>query len=69
MKEWYNDKLQLDRVDNNKWYSKDNCRWVTAKQNCNNTRKNKIITYNWETHTLSERARELWMNVHTYIMM
>jgi hypothetical protein len=25
--------LQLDRIDNNKHYSPDNCRWVTAKEN------------------------------------
>jgi hypothetical protein len=30
-------KLQLDRIDNDKGYSPDNCRWVTAKENnpCN----------------------------------
>ncbi len=27
---------QLDRSDNNKGYSADNCRWVTQKENCNN---------------------------------
>ncbi len=25
--------MQLDRIDNNKGYSKENCRWVTAKEN------------------------------------
>lgn len=30
---------QLDRIDNYKGYSKDNCRWVTAKENSNNKRK------------------------------
>ena len=33
-------KLQIDRVDNNKGYSKDNCHWVTAKENSNNRRNN-----------------------------
>lgn len=27
---------QLDRIDNNKGYSKENCRWTTARQNTNN---------------------------------
>lgn len=26
-------KLQIDRIDNEKGYSPDNCRWVTAKEN------------------------------------
>lgn len=31
-------RAQLDRIDNNKGYSQRNCRWVTAKENCNNRR-------------------------------
>lgn len=29
----------LDRIDNDKGYSKDNCRWATAKEQSNNTTK------------------------------
>jgi hypothetical protein len=28
--------LEIDRVDNNLGYSKDNCRWATHQQNCQN---------------------------------
>jgi len=35
-------KHQLDRTNNNRGYSKDNCRWVTKKQNACNTRTSKI---------------------------
>lgn len=30
--------LEIDRIDNSKGYSKDNCRWVTHKENMNNRR-------------------------------
>ena len=34
----YNDGLEIDRVDNSKGYSPENCRWVSHKQNQNNRR-------------------------------
>jgi hypothetical protein len=39
----------LDRVDNNKGYSIDNCRWATPSEQMSNTRQNVIITYKDET--------------------
>jgi len=38
--------LQIDRIDNNKGYSKENCRMVTSKENCRNTsRVYQVIVY------------------------
>jgi hypothetical protein len=44
----------LDRIDNEKGYSKINCRWVTTAVNNRNKRSNRMITLNGETRSLVE---------------
>lgn len=58
----YRDDLTIDRIDNNKGYCPENCRWVTQKVQCNNKRNNNLLTYNGETLTISEWAQRLNVN-------
>lgn len=50
----YSDNLTLDRIDVNKGYSPENCRWATFKEQANNTRRNHLLTYKGETKTLQQ---------------
>ena len=53
------DHMELDRIDPNGDYTKENCRWVSRLENINNTRRNKYITYLDKTLTISQWAREI----------
>lgn len=54
----YTSVLTIDRVDNSRGYSPDNCRWTTHKVQNNNTRRNIII----EDTTLTLKCEELGIN-------
>lgn len=58
----YKDNLTIDRIDVNGNYEPSNCRWVTMKEQNNNTRKNASYTYNGKTQTLKQWAEEYNLN-------
>lgn len=52
-------KVFLDRIDNEKGYSKENCRWVNATQSAENRKSTRWLTFKGETLTMTSWARKL----------
>lgn len=50
----YTDNLTIDRIDNYRGYSPDNCRWVTKEFNSAHQRTTHYVTVNGITHTFPE---------------
>lgn len=48
----------LDRIENDKPYSRDNCRWATATMQSRNRRSSRIISISNEEFTLSEACEK-----------
>ena len=65
MSNGYRDDLTLDRINYDKGYSPDNCRWVTTKVQSNNTRRNHYVTLNGITKTLKEWSEFYNINYRT----
>jgi len=54
---------QIERRDNDKGYSADNCYWATRLQQMRNTRRNRILTLNGVSKCVPEWAEHLGIGV------
>lgn len=55
----YKDGLSIERIDVNKDYSPENCKWIPPIEQHNNTQRSVFITFNGKTQTLTQWANEL----------
>lgn len=63
-KEWafksgYSDELTLDRIDNDKGYSPENCKWSTVREQANNRHTNRILVLNGVSDTMANWSRKI----------
>lgn len=59
MENGYQDDLSIDRIDNDKGYCAENCRWVLRKQQNRNKRNNKMVEILGESKPLPEWCETL----------
>ena len=55
----------INRIDNSRHYSKENCEWTTQKIQQRNRRDNRLVTYHGKTLCLAEWADILGIKVQT----
>lgn len=61
----YNDKLTLDRINNDGDYEPNNCKWSNQQEQCRNRSTNRNITYKGKTKILIDWAKELGIQRQT----
>lgn len=59
-------RYSLDRIDGNKGYSPENCRWTDYTQQANNREGNVHLTYKGEIKTIGEWADTIGMKYVTF---
>lgn len=57
--------MTLDRIDNDKGYTPDNCRWVSQKVQCNNRRSNVFVEWRGIRQTIAQWAEQVGLERKT----
>jgi hypothetical protein len=60
-------KCDIDRIDNDGNYEKNNCRWVPRKLNCRNKSNNTLLGYDGTFKTLAEWSENLGISHSTLL--
>lgn len=55
----------IDRINNERGYCKENCRWATHKEQCRNRRTNRLITFDGKTQCIAAWSEELNIKQNT----
>lgn len=58
-------KHTIERKDNDAGYAPENCVWATRKEQCNNSRHNRIITFNGKSMTLAQAIESSGISPNT----
>ena len=61
----YKNGLEIDRIDNNGNYCKENCRWATKSENLRNKRDNIYLNIDGVSKTIIDWAKDLNINPST----
>lgn len=59
------DGTSIERIDNNKGYQSDNCKWATREEQQNNTTRNRYLEFNGNRLTLAQWARKTGIDTST----
>lgn len=61
----YTDELTIDRIDADRNYCPDNCKWVDMKVQANNRSNNRILQYRDKQYTATQLAEAHGLSPHT----
>lgn len=57
--------LTIERIDNDKGYYKENCKWATKKEQSRNSRRNRMVAYQGKTQCIQDWAVEVSIHPET----